>query len=264
MKKILLSLIASVSILSVATTLRAASFDCEKAHSSVERIICTDEVLNGLDFRLAVAYIKAMDRAADQDGLLHSQREWVRSRDGCNDAACLKKAYHDRLAALENVQPAGFVRFEDKDAGVAFDYLANRRVKKTCAANSHECEFSLVRRNMGSSDYIVPFALVTGTLEQVAGDGAGFEQDDDGKWVTSFGPGVPQEVQRFHGHGWKGMRATISCGVSDPETGFHAAGGNCFGAVMSNGKRAVVVDTEGLLGNDPATMRSVESFQFLR
>lgn len=92
MKKILLSLIASVSILSVATTVRAASFDCEKAHSSVERTICTDEVLNGLDFRLAVAYNKAMDRAADQDGLLLSQREWVRSRDRCNDAACLKKA----------------------------------------------------------------------------------------------------------------------------------------------------------------------------
>jgi hypothetical protein len=64
---------------------------------------------------------------------------------------------------------------------------------------------------------------------------------------------------------WTGRpTGTISCGVSDPETGFHAAGGDCFWAVMSNGKRAVVVDTEGLLGNDPATMRSVESFQFLR
>ena len=57
------------------------------------------------------------------------------------------------------------------------------------------------------------------------------------------GRGTPQAVERFSGAGWRGMRATITCGISDPETGFHAAGGECYWAVLSNGKRAAVANT---------------------
>ncbi|MBY4723388.1 MULTISPECIES: hypothetical protein [Burkholderia] len=59
------------------------------------------------------------------------------------------------------------------------------------------------------------------------------------------------------------MRATIT-GISDPETGFHAAGGDCYWAVLSNGKRAVVANTQGIVGTDDATMHSVSSFRFER
>jgi hypothetical protein len=32
---------------------------------------------------------------------------------------------------------------------------------------------------------------------------------------------------------------------------------------VSNGERSVVVDTQGVVGNDEATLRSIESIQFL-
>jgi hypothetical protein len=52
-------------------------------------------------------------------------------------------------------------------------------------------------------------------------------------------------VQRFAGEGWTGMKAVFTCGVSD-ENGFHAAGGECLWAVVGDGRRAVVVSTDGL------------------
>jgi hypothetical protein len=60
------------------------------------------------------------------------------------------------------------------------------------------------------------------------------------------------------------MRATVTCSISDPETGFHAAAGECSWAVLGYGKRAAVVNTQGVVGTDAATMRSIYSFRFTR
>lgn len=73
---------------------------------------------------------------------------------------------------------------------------------------------------MGISDYVIAFSVVNGALEKVAEDEAGFERHD-GRWLTSAGPGVPVDVETFHGSGWKGMRATLACGIFDPESGPH-------------------------------------------
>ncbi|MCA8243693.1 MULTISPECIES: hypothetical protein [Burkholderia] len=60
------------------------------------------------------------------------------------------------------------------------------------------------------------------------------------------------------------MHATMTCGVSDPETGFHAAGGECYWAVPGNGKRAAIAGSDGIVGTDDATLRSVSTFRFGR
>lgn len=59
------------------------------------------------------------------------------------------------------------------------------------------------------------------------------------------------------------MRATIT-GISDPETGAHAAGVDCYWAGPSNGKHAAVANTQGIVGPDDATMHSMSSFLFKR
>jgi hypothetical protein len=64
------------------------------------------------------------------------------------------------------------------------------------------------------------------------------------------------------GPGWRGVSATVDCGVSD-SLGFHAAAGECLWAVVSDGECSVVIDTQGIVGNDEATMRSIQSIRFL-
>ena len=55
----------------------------------------------------------------------------------------------------------------------------------------------------------------------------------------------------------------VTCGISDAETGFHAAGGECLWAVIGDGERAVVASTQGILGLDDDTMRTLTSIRFL-
>lgn len=73
---------------------------------------------------------------------------------------------------------------------------------------------------------------------------------------------APTEASEFGFNGWQGIKADVICGVSDEETGFHAAGGSCLWAVLSNGKRSVVVDTQGLIGNDARTFHILETLKF--
>ena len=45
--------------------------------------------------------------------------------------------------------------------------------------------------------------------------------------------------------GWKGYETQVICSVFDPKTGPHAAGGDCYWAIGSNGEESFVVDTLG-------------------
>lgn len=72
------------------------SFDCRKAVTAVERMICADPALSTLDEQMARVFTEARSQgrvtAADQAAWLKT----VRNR--CADAACLKAAYTQRIA----------------------------------------------------------------------------------------------------------------------------------------------------------------------
>lgn len=239
---------------------QAASFDCGAARRPAERSICADKALSALDDQLDAAYRAAMAEAVDPPALARGQWVWLGQRDRCSDAACLQRAYRERIAAIGAVPRAGWATYSDPRLGIAFDYLANRRVAP-CPSSSGPACVMLVAPGMRRGDYLIEFKLVKGPLEAVARSEAGFEPQD-GRWMTTFGRFDPVAVERFAGPGWSGMRATLTCGVDDAN-GFHAAAGSCLWVVVSNGQRAVVADTEGLVGGDPATWRSVASLRFL-
>lgn len=102
MTRLLLLLAASCSAPAL-----AASFPCEKAQGRVEQAICADAELSQLDEYLARYYGGA--RAGLGTGaacLAADQRKWLSAtRNACADAACLKKAYLERLAELHPLQP---------------------------------------------------------------------------------------------------------------------------------------------------------------
>jgi uncharacterized protein len=103
-------------LLTVAGNVNAASFDCEKATSQVEKIICGDEELSILDEALNVAYLKALKRADIQQQTVASQRQWLKKeRNACRDAASLKNAYETRIQALSELSSHRDYSREDED-----------------------------------------------------------------------------------------------------------------------------------------------------
>ncbi len=65
------------------------SFDCAKATSAVEKMICSDTELKALDTRMAQLYAQALKAVpvAEQPGLRSEQRDWIKTRDACATAA---------------------------------------------------------------------------------------------------------------------------------------------------------------------------------
>jgi uncharacterized protein len=87
----------------------AASFDCAKAKSKSEKLICSDSQLASLDEALNRAYKHAFEIASNKSVLRQSQRDWLRSYEvsSCDDVACLKTLFSNRLALLSEVAATG-------------------------------------------------------------------------------------------------------------------------------------------------------------
>lgn len=77
------------------------SFDCQKAKSIVERMICDSESLAEQDGSLASFYRIVYDAAEDKNSIQQEQRHWIKNiRDKCTDKTCIEKAYSDRISYL--------------------------------------------------------------------------------------------------------------------------------------------------------------------
>lgn len=235
-----------------------ASFDCSRARTQVEKMVCGDAALSRLDDQLAEAYAAVLQKSGGSGRVKTEQRNWLKNgRDRCRDAQCLKNAYASRLAHLAGAGEAEWETFRDTQLGIEFSYPGNRKVKIGCRG-SKTC-VALVGDPMPGSEYLIAFEVFDGGLEQVAVEKAVFERSEKG-WIARGRSGV-HPVEAMDGSGWQGIKAVVDCGVSDSQ-GFHAAAGECLWAVLSDGKRSVVVDTQGLAGNDEASMRSIQSLRF--
>jgi uncharacterized protein YecT (DUF1311 family) len=84
----------------------AASFDCARAGTAVEKAICGDVALARLDRGVAEAYQRALQysfEAGEREKKQAEQRAWLAERDrkcGSGEPACLRDAYAARLKAL--------------------------------------------------------------------------------------------------------------------------------------------------------------------
>lgn len=79
----------------------AASFDCNKATTEVERLICTNLELAQLDEKMAEGYQTARTSVTNPQAVKAKQLKWLSERNGCNNIACLKQSYGTRIAQLE-------------------------------------------------------------------------------------------------------------------------------------------------------------------
>jgi uncharacterized protein len=93
-----------LGMLLLLSTARAASFDCGKAASEVEKVICGNDELSKLDEDLFGAYTEALklQRTDLREQAIKSQEQWLKDvRDTCRNAACLRKAYETRIEELD-------------------------------------------------------------------------------------------------------------------------------------------------------------------
>lgn len=101
MKRVICFFLSWLALYSIG---HAASFDCGKASSKIEKFICESPNLSALDEGLDKAYKLAQSNSNHEDVqlLIKDQRQWLKStRNSCGDEACLAQAYSSRIEAIK-------------------------------------------------------------------------------------------------------------------------------------------------------------------
>ena len=104
MTKMLLGTLALMPLLASAAT---PSFDCTKAHSAAEQLVCQDAGLAALDNELAALYPKALANlsAEQQKTEKAMQRGWIKGRNECwkesDSRQCVEESYQLRITELQ-------------------------------------------------------------------------------------------------------------------------------------------------------------------
>jgi len=82
----------------------AASFDCAKASSKIEKAICSDPEISKLDEDLAASYKEMLKIHPVPEYIKARQRDWLTSNKFCDPKklnACLKKNYKEQITKLQ-------------------------------------------------------------------------------------------------------------------------------------------------------------------
>ena len=113
MKAIYLNAIIS-SLMLLSSQVSAASFDCKKASTQVEKIICGNSTLSSQDDLLAEDYKVKLQKSSPEaaKSLKADQRAWLGNRNACRDLDCLRASYENRRAELNPLE--GFTCLEKR------------------------------------------------------------------------------------------------------------------------------------------------------
>ena len=134
MRSILNFIIAAGAGLLLATAAEAAGFDCAKAGSADEKIVCGDSELSRLDELFNERYA-AQKKASAGDNLVHAARNFLADRRDCGgDRSCILSAY---LAVLWTISADK----SDFMEGISAKSLAGNRSPeaKTIPAKVGQC-----------------------------------------------------------------------------------------------------------------------------
>ena len=172
---------------------------------------------------------------------------------GCQEPAA--------VAAPEPPQAARTGQQTSAAFGVAFDHAAGLGTRP-CDEAMPRC---IVLFDPAAEEFmrdLLTVQVFAGPLEAVAAAEAGFERNAEGQLMTTYGRFEPVAVETFEVNGQSGLRAVVTCGISDPETGFHAAAGECLWAVVSDGAQSVVISSSGFGNGLEAAGLAVRSSRF--
>lgn len=100
MKKIAIAAV----LLSIATIAFAdgPAFNCAKASSRVEKMICADPTLSSADSVNVDMYKEALQTTDSPNRIQQEQRQWLKVRNACQTIDCIAKAYDTRYNQLQH------------------------------------------------------------------------------------------------------------------------------------------------------------------
>jgi uncharacterized protein len=101
----------------------AASFDCKKASTRIDKTICSDPELSKADERLAAAFAAATTASLSPLTLRAEQAEWLRERDKETNVKKLREMYQLRSDTLDKQVSAWRIARQD---------VALEQARKTC------------------------------------------------------------------------------------------------------------------------------------
>ncbi len=175
------------------------SFDCGKARTKVEKIICRDEGrnLSALDRRVAETYnaVRAKNPAAAA-----GQKKWLETRNACTDGMCVGESYENRLTVLTRMlgEPQLLRRgesalFYDEQIALSADFLNSSLFAKirTVLFGASMGEAWLTRAADGSYSVMGDSVGANGHMCSAGGQGLRF--DDATGWFAGPSAETPSK-----------------------------------------------------------------------
>ena len=120
----------------IAPLVEAASFDCQKASSKIEKMICHDDSLSQSDSEMSAMYFKLIktEPTEDQAEIKKTQKIWL-SNDllKCQTIDCIKSAYLTRIRYLRFREAFAAHRENPEKAKPVFQQLAEEDGRDSAA-----------------------------------------------------------------------------------------------------------------------------------
>lgn len=183
-------------VLLLAPTAHAAapSFDCARAESSAEELVCSDPTLGALDQELARLFALVRDdkdlTAEQRSTLVAMQRGWIKGRDDCWKAddlrACVVEEYLSRILDLrqESAWRSGDA------AGISLGPFA-----VTCEGFGQPIELAIVKTDPELAWLEWPDGYLALT-QTVSGSGVRYMADGDGGEIVFWIKGKDAMLDR--------------------------------------------------------------------
>lgn len=92
------------------------SFDCAKASTNAEKLVCSDNELANLDNELSKAYTNArnlLDNAGKKE-LTSEQKAWLETHNQCADKECVKQSLQKRIELLKSTDMRIYLETKDE------------------------------------------------------------------------------------------------------------------------------------------------------
>lgn len=78
------------------------AFNCAKATTKVEKMICADQTLSSADSVNTDLYKEVVQTADNPNQVKQEQRLWLKARNACQTVDCIAKAYDTRYNQLQH------------------------------------------------------------------------------------------------------------------------------------------------------------------
>jgi uncharacterized protein len=133
------------------TTTHAAYLDCKKARSKVEYLICDEKnnpTLWSMDFKMNTFYDHLLRGSENKQDVIKVQKKWLKEvRNGCAEASCLKKAYEDRIADLQQTSTLCY----SQEVMVFSCEVPQHKKVSLCASRDASPDVGYMQLRMGNS-----------------------------------------------------------------------------------------------------------------